>query len=52
MAASAVMLVMVGGAVTRFTGLGVIKGAIRQLFFGGAAAGMTFALGRLIASVL
>jgi VIT1/CCC1 family predicted Fe2+/Mn2+ transporter len=49
---SAVMLIVVGGTVTRFTGLGVAMGAIRQLFFGSAAAGMTFLLGRLIGSML
>jgi VIT1/CCC1 family predicted Fe2+/Mn2+ transporter len=50
MVASAVALAAVGGTVTRYTSLGVLKGALRQLCFGAAAAGMTFILGRLVAS--
>lgn len=48
MGASALALVVVGGAVTRVTHRSVLAGALRQLLFGGAAAGVTHLLGRFI----
>jgi VIT1/CCC1 family predicted Fe2+/Mn2+ transporter len=48
MACSAVALLVVGGAVTRITHRSAIAGALRQLIFGAAAAGVTNLLGRFI----
>jgi VIT1/CCC1 family predicted Fe2+/Mn2+ transporter len=52
LAASAVALLAVGGAVTRITHRSFTAGALRQLFLGGAAAGITYLIGRLIGSAL
>jgi VIT1/CCC1 family predicted Fe2+/Mn2+ transporter len=49
---SALALLFVGGAVTRITHRSFAAGAIRQLFFGGAAAGVTYLIGRWIGSLL
>ncbi|MCP4004824.1 MAG: hypothetical protein GY725_11560 [bacterium] len=48
MGLSAVALLLVGGGVTKVTGLSPVKGALRQLAFGVAAAGVTYWIGRLI----
>ena len=50
--ASGLALLAVGGAVTRWTNRGVIAGALRQLAFGGAAAGLTWMVGRLIGTAV
>lgn len=48
--AGAAML-LVGGAVGRYSGRGTIHGALRQLIVGVLAAGVTFAIGRLIGAL-
>jgi VIT1/CCC1 family predicted Fe2+/Mn2+ transporter len=45
---SAVALLVVGGAVTRVTNRSMVSGALRQLVFGGAAAAVTWWIGRMI----
>jgi VIT1/CCC1 family predicted Fe2+/Mn2+ transporter len=45
---SAVGLFLVGAAITLFTGRSVLSSGFRQVLFGLAAAGVTFAIGRLI----
>ncbi len=45
---SAAGLFAVGAAITLFTGRSVISSGLRQVLFGLAAAGVTFAIGRLI----
>jgi VIT1/CCC1 family predicted Fe2+/Mn2+ transporter len=45
---SAVGLFMIGGAITLFTGRNVWFSGFRQVFFGLAAAAVTFGIGRLI----
>jgi VIT1/CCC1 family predicted Fe2+/Mn2+ transporter len=52
MTLSAVGLLVVGGAVTRLTRRNPWVGALRQLAVGGAAAAVTFAIGRWIGTVL
>ena len=49
---SAAALLVVGGAVTRLTRRSMWAGALRQLAVGGAAATITFGVGRLIGAVL
>lgn len=51
-ALSAAALLLVGSAVTRMTQRSAWAGALRQLAFGGAAAGVTFLLGRTIGALL
>jgi VIT1/CCC1 family predicted Fe2+/Mn2+ transporter len=46
--ASAVALLIVGASISRLTGRGALFSAVRQLLFGMAAAGLTFAIGKLI----
>lgn len=48
--AGAAML-LVGGAVGNYSGRGTIHGALRQLFVGALAAGVTFAIGRVIGAL-
>jgi VIT1/CCC1 family predicted Fe2+/Mn2+ transporter len=47
-ALSAIAMLVVGGLVGRFSGRGVVPGALRQLIVGVAAAGVTFIIGSLI----
>jgi VIT1/CCC1 family predicted Fe2+/Mn2+ transporter len=49
---SAVALILVGAGATKLTGLHPVKGALRQLFFGAAAATVTFAIGSIIGNIL
>jgi len=49
---SAIALLLVGGAVTTVTSRSAVAGALRQLAFGGAAACVTWAIGRMIGSAL
>lgn len=48
MVLSAVALMVVGAGATKVTGLNPVKGGLRQLAFGAAAAAVTFAIGSLI----
>ncbi len=50
--ASALSLLLVGGAVTRITNRNALTGALRQLAFGLGAAGITFAVGRMVGSAI
>ena len=52
LAASAVALCLIGAGTSLFTGRGVWFSAARQLVVGLAAAGITFALGRLIGTAI
>jgi len=45
---TALALLLVGGLVGRLSGAGVVRPALRQLLVGGAAAAVTYAVGRLI----
>ena len=45
---SALAMLIVGGLVGRFSGRGVVRGAIRQFAVGALAAGVTFIIGRVI----
>jgi VIT1/CCC1 family predicted Fe2+/Mn2+ transporter len=45
---AAVALLVVGGLVGRFSGRGVVRGAVRQFTVGALAAGVTFLIGRVI----
>jgi len=47
-ALSALALLIVGGALSFFTGKNSLWGALRMLFAGGIAAGVTYTVGRLI----
>lgn len=47
-ALSAIAMVVVGGLVGRFSGRGVVAGAMRQLLVGALAAGVTFVIGSII----
>jgi len=47
-ALSATAMLVVGGAVGRFSGRGIARGAIRQFAVGALAAGVTFVIGRVI----
>jgi VIT1/CCC1 family predicted Fe2+/Mn2+ transporter len=47
-AASGVGLVGIGAAITLFTGKPVWRSALRQLALGFAAAGVTFAIGKVV----
>lgn len=44
-------MLLVGGAVGRYSGRGTVHGALRQLIVGTIAAGVTFAIGRLIGAL-
>jgi vacuolar iron transporter family protein len=44
-------MLVVGGAVGRYSGRGTLHGAFRQLIVGTIAAGVTFAIGRVIGAV-
>ena len=44
-------MLIVGGAVGRYSGRGIVHGAMRQLIVGTIAAGVTFAIGRLIGAL-
>jgi VIT1/CCC1 family predicted Fe2+/Mn2+ transporter len=48
MTAGAVALFLIGAAIAIFTGRGFVRSGVRQLLLGSAAAGITFAIGRLI----
>jgi vacuolar iron transporter family protein len=48
---SGTAMLIVGGAVGRFSGRGMLHGALRQLIVGVLAAGVTFAIGRIIGAV-
>jgi len=48
LAASGVALFLIGAGTTLFTGRGVVASGVRQLLIGYAAAGVTFAVGKLI----
>lgn len=48
LALSSVMLLAIGGLITRFTARSPIKSALRQLVIGLAAAGVTYAIGAVI----
>ena len=48
LAASGVALFLIGAGTTLFTGRGVLASGVRQLVVGYAAAGVTFAVGKLI----
>ena len=48
---SAIAMLVVGGAVGRFSGRGVVHGALRQLIVGGLAAGVTFIIGKVIGDI-
>ncbi|MCI0406364.1 MAG: VIT1/CCC1 transporter family protein [candidate division Zixibacteria bacterium] len=48
LAASAIGLFVIGAAITLFTGRGLFYSGFRQVFFGLAAAALTFGIGRLI----
>jgi len=52
MFASALALLAVGGAVTRYTHVNAWLGALRQLAFGAGAAGATYWIGRLIGAAI
>ena len=43
-----IALLVVGGLVGRFSGRGVVKGALRQFSVGALAAAVTFVIGRII----
>ena len=45
---SACAMLIVGGLVGRFSGRGVVHGALRQLIVGALAAGVTFVIGKVI----
>lgn len=45
---SALALIFVGGSLSLFTGKNIVWGALRMLFAGGIAAGVTFVVGKLI----
>ncbi len=45
---AAVAMLVVGGLVGRFSGRGVVKGALRQFTVGAVAAGVTYVIGRII----
>jgi VIT1/CCC1 family predicted Fe2+/Mn2+ transporter len=45
-------MVLVGGAVGRMSGLGVVRSAVRQLAVGGGAAAVTYVIGRLVGAGL
>jgi VIT1/CCC1 family predicted Fe2+/Mn2+ transporter len=49
---SGAALLVVGGAVTRYTHRSLWVGALRQLAFGGAAAAVTWGVGRAVGSLL
>lgn len=48
---SGIAMLLVGGMVGRFSGRGITHGALRQLLVGVLAAGVTFAIGRIIGAV-
>lgn len=48
LAAGGVALFLIGAAISIFTGRGTVRSGARQLFLGFAAAGVTYAIGRLI----
>ena len=48
LAASGAALFLIGAGTTLFTGRGVLPSGVRQLLVGFAAAGVTFAVGKLI----
>jgi len=50
-ALSALAMVIVGGLVGRFSGRGVVRGALRQFTVGALAAGVTFVIGRVIGDI-
>ena len=52
LAASTLALLLIGGLLTQITHRSPIGGALRQLLLGGAAAGVTYALGNIIGSAL
>ncbi len=49
---SALALFLVGAAITLFTGRSVLATGLRQLLFGAVAAGVTYAIGRLLGVTL
>lgn len=50
-ALSATAMLIVGGIVGRFSGRGVVHGALRQLIVGALAAGVTFIIGKVIGDI-
>ena len=50
-ALSGIAMLVVGGAVGRYSGRGMVFGAMRQLLVGSLAAGVTFFVGRIIGSL-
>ncbi|MGI9196108.1 MAG: VIT1/CCC1 transporter family protein [Candidatus Nanopelagicales bacterium] len=48
---SAIAMLVVGGLVGRFSGRGVVHGALRQIIVGALAAGVTFVIGKVIGNV-
>jgi vacuolar iron transporter family protein len=48
MTAGGIALFFIGAAIAVFTGRGFVRSGLRQLLLGSAAAGVTFAIGRLI----
>ena len=49
---STVALFLVGAAITLLTGRSVYYSGLRQLLFGGVAAGLTYGIGRLLGVTL
>ena len=49
---SAVMLFLIGSAITLLTGRGAVAAGIRQLLIGLGAAGVTFGIGKLIGAAV
>jgi vacuolar iron transporter family protein len=52
LASSGVALLLIGGVTALFSGRGVAFSAVRQLFVGAAAAGITYGIGRLVGAAL
>jgi VIT1/CCC1 family predicted Fe2+/Mn2+ transporter len=52
MTAGGIALFLIGAAIAIFTGRGFVRSGVRQLLLGFAAAGITFAIGRLIGAAV